>query len=518
MTSHAAIFPASRDGDHRQGAAVAAWRRHAFVVPPMLVALAVCFWFATAGDGHLFYREYFCGFYDAQARSILHGRLDVPSKAIGFEAFDHAGKTYGYFGVTPALLRVPLVMAFAHMDGRWSRTMMLIAAAINLVCAYRLVLYLKPSHRIETDTEKILTCLFVLCAGIGSTTVFLVSRTYVYHEAIMWGATFALLFTDRLLAYLAAPSLSVLATVGACAFLSFHARATAGAGTLLAMCMLTLVLIVRASRNQPSNPPSHSPGGVLGLNTVRRPGVHAMLAAGIVIITIGGYFAINYAKFETFQGVPVRLYRMYTTNPRRMKITGGRQFHVENIPTGLASYFCGNALSFGPEFPWVYMVERARVLGSPALDVVEPYSGIPVSMPALFLLALAGIQPLLKGTTPQTRRLRLPAITLLLGGGVVLATVGITERYLHDFYPWLVVLASAGAARLTVRGHERAKTALLVWLTAVSVALNCAFALYFQREYVWGEPQAKREELVDARRAINHILHRPPPPPVTEQP
>ncbi|HZK79642.1 MAG TPA: hypothetical protein VFC46_01210 [Humisphaera sp.] len=257
---------------------------------------------------------------------------------------------------------------------------------------------------------------------------------------------------------------------------------------------------------------------VFGLNPTGHPGLHALVGAIFVTITIAAYFGINYAKFHTFEGVPVQFYRMYTTNPARMKITGGRQFHLENIPTGIASYFSGNGLSLRPEFPWVYMVERARVLGKPALDVVEPYSGIPVSMPALFLLAVAGIQPVIRGRTPETRRLRLPAIALLLGGCVVLATVGITERYLHDFYPWLIVLAAAGACRLMTPGRDIAKIAAMATLTGISIALNCAFALYFQREYVWGEPDAKRVELVYARQIINRVLHRPPPPPVTEQP
>ncbi|HZK79641.1 MAG TPA: hypothetical protein VFC46_01205 [Humisphaera sp.] len=265
MTSHANIFPATSATRPLPRAWMVAWRRHAFILPAMLVAWSVCFWFATTGDGHLFYREYFCGFYDAQAHSILHAHLDVAPKAIGFEAFDRDGKAYGYFGVTPALLRIPLVLAFPGMDGRWSRMMMLIACGMNLVCAYRLIRHLKPSHEIETDAGRIIAILFVLCAGIGSTTVFLVSRSYVYHEAIMWGSTFALLFADRLLAYLATPNLNLLVAAGACAFLSFHSRATAGAGTLLAMCIITLVLIHRTIWRRSSAAPVGSASS-LGIN------------------------------------------------------------------------------------------------------------------------------------------------------------------------------------------------------------------------------------------------------------
>jgi hypothetical protein len=36
-------------------------------------------------------------FYDAQAQSLLHGRIDVPPEAIATEAFMRNGKAYGYF-------------------------------------------------------------------------------------------------------------------------------------------------------------------------------------------------------------------------------------------------------------------------------------------------------------------------------------------------------------------------------------------------------------------------------------
>jgi hypothetical protein len=38
---------------------------------------------------------------------LLHGEVTVDREAIDFEAFTHDGKTYAYFGVFPALLRLP---------------------------------------------------------------------------------------------------------------------------------------------------------------------------------------------------------------------------------------------------------------------------------------------------------------------------------------------------------------------------------------------------------------------------
>src|SRR5205823_9583220 len=113
------------------------FRCHGYIVPSFLLALVVCAWFVTWGDWKFFEQEDFCGFYDAQALSMIDGRFDVPPAAIGDEAFIFQGKAYGYFGIGPALLRIPLVVAFESMEGRWSRMMMIIGTAINLICAYR---------------------------------------------------------------------------------------------------------------------------------------------------------------------------------------------------------------------------------------------------------------------------------------------------------------------------------------------------------------------------------------------
>src|ERR1041385_6475823 len=59
------------------------WRDHAYILPSIFLSLIVCAWFVTWEDWKFFEPEDFCGFYDAQARSLIEGRLDVPPTAIG---------------------------------------------------------------------------------------------------------------------------------------------------------------------------------------------------------------------------------------------------------------------------------------------------------------------------------------------------------------------------------------------------------------------------------------------------
>ena len=215
-----------------------AWRRHAYILPSFLLSLVVCGWFVTWGDWKFFERESFCSFYDAQALSMIDGHLDVPPQAIAFEAYIFQGKTYGYFGIAPALLRIPLLITFNHLDGLWSRALMMLACAINLICVYRILWLIRGDFPMNTRSQRALDSLFILCAALGSTNVFIVARSFTFHEAIIWGSTFALLFAWTFLKYLRTPSLRLLTLAGAFAFMSFHSRATAGAGALLAMCVI----------------------------------------------------------------------------------------------------------------------------------------------------------------------------------------------------------------------------------------------------------------------------------------
>jgi hypothetical protein len=101
-------------------------------------------------------------------------------------------------------------------------------------------------------------------------------------------------------------------------------------------------------------------------------------------------------------------------------------------------------------------------------------------------------------------------LALLAGGSIVLTTVGITERYLHDFYPGLIVLAATGLAAAGRNRYQRTATAILAMLTLVSVVLNCSFGLVFQRAAPWGVPAEKRTEFAHWQRSIASFFGQSP--------
>ena len=66
----------------------------------------------SGGSTSLLVRDQYGNFYDAQARALLAGHWDVPARALFFEGFRIHGKTYTYFGVWPAMLRMPFLELF----------------------------------------------------------------------------------------------------------------------------------------------------------------------------------------------------------------------------------------------------------------------------------------------------------------------------------------------------------------------------------------------------------------------
>src|SRR4029450_646893 len=112
--------------------------------PPTLLPSA---WVLTAGHGNLLQHQFFDDFFDLQARSMLHGRLDVPADRVGFEGFVTGGKTYVYFGVVPSLLRMPVLVLTDNADGQLTTLSMLAAAVVLAVAAFRLACVIRGMVR-----------------------------------------------------------------------------------------------------------------------------------------------------------------------------------------------------------------------------------------------------------------------------------------------------------------------------------------------------------------------------------
>lgn len=457
-----------------------------------LISIALFALLVTGGTFRFVYEESFGSFYDYQAQSLLQGRLDVPETAVGGEAFRVDGKFYGYFGVTPALLRMPLVLAGVGF-GQVSRLFFLGYFAAALVAAHFL---LRHATRVlcgaQARPSRAATLTLLASVGLGSTLFFLGSRAYVYHEAILCGAAFALWSSYFSLCHLERPTKGTATGALLCGLLAVHARPTSG---LYALGVLGLVALTQAVRARRRGPPRQL-GAALGLG-------------GLVLLALLSFNALSYLKFRTFDGSPLRYSVQYT--PERVARFEGKNFHLANLRHNLDGYLFFPDLRLERKFPFIFIgAHDAPSYEEAKMDLEEPTLGLPFAMPGLFALAFVGAAWAF-WRAPAART----PLAVLLGGVAPMAAalftaIVISHRYTGDFCPALIAFAAWGLAALDgeSRWLRRAGLAIAGLLTIASVAVTLALALYFQGEKVWGVPDDVRQNYQRLQRLVDGLVER----------
>lgn len=462
-----------------------------------LVATVGYAWVVTGSTFNFNYTEIFGVFYDYQAASFLQGRLDVPEEAIGPEAFESRGKLYGYFGPTPALLRLPLVAAGIAF-GKMSRALMVLYFVGSLGAAY-LILNEAMRRARPTDTASdesspsgVAIGVLVGSAGLGSTLLFLGSRGLIFHEAITAGIAFALWSVWGTLRYLNDGRRGwVVALI--CGVLAVHARPPCG------MFALTLLGCAAALR--------------LAVNW-RREKTMAALRPPLTVgaLAVFGFLSLNglaWLKFRTFDPAPLRISRPYAM-PGRLEHIDGRSFHLVNIPYNVDTYLLRPNFRFEETFPWFYLVSKTppREFPRAKIDLADHTLAVPYAMPSLFALATVGClgAALLRpGTRAPILLLWVAVLPMALA---LLAAVATAQRYTGDFVPFLIAAAAFGLAATETAppGRRLALRGLLVTLTVVAIAINSALTLHYQGEVLWGVPEEARQSFQRIRAAADRWL------------
>lgn len=459
--------------------------RHAAFVAAALPSLAVFLWFATDYNWRLFEPEVFGDFYDYQAASLIQGRLDVPRVGIGNEAFVSDGKSYGYFGLTPAVLRLP----FTVFDIEWgclSRVFCLAYYAACLIAAYALLRRaIRQSGREEPSGFA--TAIFTLTVGLGSTLLFLGTRSWVYHEAILCGVAFALWSVWFALRWLDMPASRRWIGALVLALLCVNARQSVG---LFAVGVLGLVSISVALRS----------------GRFRQPILVAFLSAGALF----SFNAVAYLKFHSFAGAPISRNVQY--DAARLARSEGRVFQPANFRFNADAYLLRSNMRLAADFPWVFMDKQPKDDYPEArMDYIEHTAALPIAMPALLLLALASLWPPRRGFSncPDILVLWLAFVPLFLS---MLAFFAVAERYTADFVPFLVAAAATGLANFALvltRFWERLLRLGLVTVSAISIAVTLAISMWYQGEKAWGTPAPTKAAYKEFKGRIDDLFKHP---------
>jgi hypothetical protein len=502
-----------------------------------LCAAAVFAWVVFGGRVDPLAMEALGGFYDAQARSLLHGHWDVSAAAVSFERFTVHGRYYMYFGPWPAVLRTPVV-AFTHeFDGRLSRVSMLLAFVVLVGFAGRLAWQARVALRGTSPIGwrgLLAASGFVFVVGCGSSALFLASRAFVYHEAILWAASWSVAAFSCIVAYLTSGRGWSLVWACVTATLALLSRPSVGLGPVMA---LGLVLAVRVVQRLGDWRMTRRPSGRLRARRVwpaRWLGVtnesaHGALwpVAVAIAVPIAFYAYVNYAKFGTLFTVPYEKQDILAqVSPERraaLAATGNRLFGIDYVPTNLVQYFRPDAIGFRSTFPWITFAHTYPLHGL-AFDPLEPFASLTATAVLLFVLSLLGSIAVVRSrpesdditlpaeSRPNARRFRLP----LVGAAAVIGATTLVSsqafRYETDFLPILVIAGSLGLFWLgtQIAGATRAVRAVVTVALVVVAAWSCwtmfGLALISQREYSGFQSTAVRAGFVGFQLDVNDAL------------
>ncbi|MEI7624341.1 MAG: hypothetical protein WCJ88_12360 [Actinomycetes bacterium] len=380
-------------------------------------------------------QEFQSVFYNQQALAILHGRLDVPG--VGFqstECFIISGKCFGYFGLTPSILRFPVIAIGG--DGAPSLTPLFIAIAIAIAMwalvdlFQRVLIDLIPEDSTRRVPGSVATIVVVLLLGPGSILTFLTKPT-LYHEAIVWMIAFLLVAMNFVHRWVMTPRNIYLGIAAVAAILSAGARQSSVPAAAVLGIGAGIVLFRDRYRRSPSR---------------SELTLASLLAIGPGFVSS----AILWLKFGS-PTLPFKYYNSYQSEQfqRILALNDGNIVSLRFLPTALANYLRPDSLGYSLTSPWVKeqlpLVRGPNYLWpiQPGGLYVEPFVSLTNSMtiPLLFTVGLIGLK-LFRGIDMSSQERRSSTILLLAAASCSIAPLmlwGLSARYNGDFYPLMVI-------------------------------------------------------------------------------
>jgi len=462
-----------------------------FLIITILISLIWSCWLVTYGTWNFIpkSREINGRFYDLQADGLLQGKLDVPCDRL-FDRMIVDGKCYLYFGITPSLIRVPLNFLFPDMKYRWSRILSFISYALIISFSLLLFFNIHQSYSLVDDRTYYGAGIFTLILSFGSSLTLLISKSYIYHESILWGVSLVLISLFSMTRYLSSSKNFYLILAILFTFLSLHSRSSIGIQSFTYIfSSLIFILVAKhlAAKNYPDRYNVKSTiNSFLPLPPPRYENKQVGAALLLLLMALFSYCLIQYGKFGTLDMLPYKKYHEYYQIWLNEGM--GELFSYKNVWSNINFYFNPSNVTFSNSFPYVK-------------TLIDVKLGVASGMPGLLILSCIGL--VMVGTESKYRKIRLLVISALVSLPILLSFYFTMYRYVNDMLPSIIILSAVASTRfIPLINKNRLILCAAIILVGFQFFINSATAISFQRSNISGAvavPIDAVEQLADWR-------------------
>jgi hypothetical protein len=462
----------------------------------IVVVLPVLFWLLWdlwSGSVNPLRSVPYDNFYDLQARAMFHGRLNLPPGQEGIEAFVHNGRQYTYFGLFPSLIRMPILLVTSSLDGKLTGPSILLAwmttAVFSSLLLWRLRILMRGRAIVGRAEAASYGVLMATIMG-GSVILFLAATPFIYNEDFAWSVPLTVGSILGLLGVMERPTWGRVTFSGILILCANLDRAPAGWGCVIGAGLVAVWFAL--GRGGPSN---------------RR---WMVPVAVIAVVPFLVSCAATYAKFGIPIGLPMADQIWASVNAHRRQFlmaNGGKAFSFSFLPSTLWAYWQPFGLHFSGLFPFITPpTAPAAWLNGAVLDQTYPTASVPATMPLLFLLSCWGVVTAFRPRgLGQVRLTRILLVAAAAGAAGVLLWGYISERYMADFMPFLILASAIGLIdvwrRLASRGRRARRLSLGVVTVFALYCIGTNVAIAAEPEAQWTTAQNAR--FVTAERLLS---------------
>jgi len=404
----------------------------------------------TNFDFRMFAPERFGQVFNDMAEHLVHFDWTIDPGIIQYEGFVINGHVTSYFGIFPALLRMPFVL-MGQGDRYYSRVSCIAALALFVYCNLRLAARLAEGRPVAAGRPSLPTLWKVTLVASGAQ-IYALASAWVYNEPEFWAAALAAAFNLLALKNYAAqqwPEGRTLVALAIVAGLALLTRTPEGISLLAAMALFLFV----AARK------SYAPG----MGGFR----WAAMAATVCAVSVAMAAIVNAGRWGNPLAFspPMEKQIAVATDPhRREVISKVGPIQASRVPFAALYYLTGLPV----QAPFVgFEREHYDVIEGPRIPML-------LACPVPLLLAFWGLLAIAPGW-PQQR---------LLAGGLVAAqslTIAavfavpwLTLRYTIDFSGAIGALAAIGFHESFGKPLPRSWRAALVLLTVLGIGTSLA--------------------------------------------